>query len=76
MPLRSGSSYGGGLAFKRSTSKRLPIISLWGPHPVKEMEKREGFVLSLIQKEARWFLGESRRRAEIELRKAKAKYGV
>lgn len=86
MPARfkGGSDYGGGLAFKRVGGVRggaphygeYPIKPLWGPHPVREMQRREAFCRSIVTKEARWFLKESLRRAEIELGKAKARYGV
>lgn len=71
-----GASYGGGLAFKRTSAKRVPIKPLWGPNPVREMERRAPFVRAIVAKEARWFMRESLRRAEVELRKTKAKYGL
>jgi len=71
-----GSAYGGGLLFKRTSKKRLPIKPLWGPHPVREMQRHEGLSRAIVVKEAQWFIGESTRRAEVELKKAKAKYGL
>ena len=71
-----GKAYGGGIAFKRTSAKRVPIKPLWGPNPVREMERRAPFVRAIVAKEARWFMRESLRRAEVELRKTKAKYGL
>jgi hypothetical protein len=76
MAFRGGSSYGGGLAFKRTSAKRLPIKPLWGPHAVREMQRRSAFCRAIVTKEARWFARETLRRAEVELRKTKAKYGL
>lgn len=78
MPRRftGGSAYGGGLLFTRTTKARLPIKPLWGPNPVREMQRRPAMVRSIVTKEARWFLRESARRAEVELVKAKAKFGL
>lgn len=71
-----GKRYGGGLLFTRTTSKRLPIVPLWGPNPVREIERRERLVRIMVKVEARWIVGECRRRASIELMKAKTKYGL
>ena len=67
---------GGGVVFKRTAAKRVPIEPLLGPNPVREMERRAPFVRAIVAKEARWFMRESLRRAEVELRKTKAKYGL
>lgn len=78
MPRRftGGEAYGGGLLFTRTSKARLPIKPLWGPNPVREMQRRPAMCRALVTKEARWFLRESARRAEVELKKAKAKYGL
>lgn len=78
MPRRftGGEAYGGGLLFARTSKARLPIKPLWGPHPVREIQRHAPMCRAIVTKEARWFLGESARRAEVELRKAKAKYGL
>lgn len=76
MAFKGGAKYGGGLLFKRTSSKRLPIKPLWGPHPVKEMRKREPFVRAVVTQQAMWFNREALRRAEVELQKAKAKWGL
>ena len=78
MPRRftGGGAYGGGLLFKRTSKARFPIAPLWGPHPVREMYRRMPLCRSIVRKEAQWFLRECVRRAEVELRKAKAKYGL
>ncbi len=78
MPKRFGGSgaYGGGLAFKRTSSKRYPIAPLWGPNPVREMQRHEGEVKAMLAAEAKWLTGEMARRARLELAKAKARYGV
>lgn len=76
MAFRGGSSYGGGLAFKRTSSKRLPIKPLWGPHAVREMQRHEAFCRAIVKKEAAWFSREAIRRAEAELKRVKAKYGL
>lgn len=71
-----GSAYGGGILFHRTSKARLPIKPLWGPHPVKEMKRHAGECEAILAGEARWFIGEAARRAEVELQKAKAKYGL
>jgi hypothetical protein len=79
-----GGKYGGGLLFKRVGKERLgpphfgqgPIKPLWGPHPAKEVKRHAGEVRVMLRRHAAWFLGEASRRAEVELRKAKAKYGL
>lgn len=78
MPRRftGGEAYGGGLLFTRTTKARLPIKPLWGPNPAREVHRHAPMVRAIVTKEARWFLRESARRAEVELRKAKAKYGL
>lgn len=81
---RGGANYGGGLAFKRIGGVRKhtppygegPIKPLWGPHPVKEIRRHYAQSRAIVEREAKWFLGESTRRADVELRKAKAKYGL
>lgn len=78
MPRRftGGSAYGGGLLFTRTSKARLPIKPLWGPNPVREMQRHAPMCRAIVRKEANWFLRESVRRAEVELKKAKAKYGL
>lgn len=78
MPRRftGGGAYGGGLLFTRTSKARFPIKPLWGPNPVREMQRHAPMCRAIVTKEARWFLRESARRAEVELRKAKAKYGL
>ena len=71
-----GSDYGGGLLFTRTSKARKPIKPLWGPNPVREMQRHEAFCRALVTREARWFLRECTRRANVELLKAKAKYGL
>lgn len=71
-----GNAYGGGLLFKRTSRKRFPIEPLWGPNPVREMERHNAFCRALVKREARWFLNECTRRANVELLKAKSKYGL
>lgn len=71
-----GSAYGGGILFHRTSKARLPIKPLWGPHPVKEMKRHAGECEAILAGEARWFIGEAARRAEAELKRAKAKYGL
>jgi hypothetical protein len=71
-----GSSYGGGLLFTRTTRARFPIKPLWGPNPVREMERHAGFCRALVTREARWVVRECARRAEVELLRVKGKYGL
>ncbi|MDQ8700211.1 hypothetical protein [Hyphomicrobium sp. LHD-15] len=40
------------------------------------MQRRPALCRALVTKEARWFLRESAGRAEVELKKAKSKYGL
>jgi len=71
-----GSSYGGGLLFHRTSSKRFPIKPLWGPHPAREMIRHKDEVRRIVQVEAKWFMGESMRLVAVEGQRVKAKYGL
>lgn len=70
------SSYGGGLLMTRTSKKRLPIKPLWGPHPVREMQRHEAYCRAIVTKNARWFINEATRRTEVHFAKVKAKYGL
>lgn len=71
-----GSAYGGGILFTRTSKKRLPIKPLWGPHPVREIQRHEAYARAIVTKQARWFMGEVNRRTEAEFRRVKGKYGL
>jgi len=71
-----GSSHGGGILFHRTSKARMPIKPLWGPHAVKEMRRHEAECTAILAGEARWFMGECTRRADAELKRVKAKYGL
>lgn len=81
---RGGSSYGGGLAFKRIGGRRtpapdyseMPIQPLYGPHPAREMERHSTEVRVIVEREGRLFLEEATRRVGVELQRMKAKYGL
>lgn len=71
-----GSAYGGGILFTRTSRKRLPIKPLWGPHPVREIQRHEAYSRAIVTKNAKWFMGEVNRRTEAEFRRVKSKYGL
>lgn len=71
-----GARYGGGLLFTRTSSQRLPIVPLWGPNTAREVERHKGPVTAMVTEQARWIIPEAYRLIEVELRRAKAKYGL
>lgn len=71
-----GASHGGGILFTRTTTRRYPIKPLWGPNVAREVHRHREEVMAMVRLEAAWFNREAIRRAGVELRTVKARYGL
>ncbi len=71
-----GASYGGGILFTRTTSRRFPVKPLWGPNVAREVHRHRAETMTIVAREAAWFNTEAIRRAGVELRAVKARYGL
>lgn len=65
-----------GILVTRTTSRRYPIKPLWGPNVAREVHRHREEVMAMVRLEAAWFNREAIRRAGVELRTVKARYGL